>query len=122
MKRKNLAASFKAAFQGITNTLLEEPAFKYMVVAALLVGASAIIFDMSRTERAILLILAFAVLALELINTLFERVLDIMKPEEDERVRRIKDLMSGLVLLASLGAATIGAVILLPYINEIFRK
>lgn len=117
-EHKNLQASFRAALHGISDAIVHEPAFKYMLIAALAVAAAVIVFDLSRTERAILVILVFAVLTLELINTLFERTLDIIEPEYDERVRRIKDLMASLVLLASAGAAILGLIILWPHIRR----
>jgi diacylglycerol kinase len=119
---KSIVKSFRAAWRGLLLVLLDEPAFRYMLAAAALVAAAIVYFDLSRGETALLLFLVFAVLALEVINTLFERMLDIVRPEYDERVRRIKDIMAGLVLLASIGAAVLGTLILLPYVLQRFVK
>lgn len=107
--------SFRAASRGLLVALLYEPAFRYMLAAAAIVVAAIFYFDVTREETALLLVLMFAVLAIEVINTLFERTLDIVRPEYDERVRRIKDLMAGLVLLAVIGSAVLGLVILWPH-------
>lgn len=70
----------------------------------------------------VLILVAITVLALELINSLFERLLDIVQPDLDDRVRHIKDIMAGLVLLGSIGAAIIGIIILLPYFKALFGR
>jgi diacylglycerol kinase len=119
---KSILKSFRAAFRGLLLVLAYEPAFRYMLAASVLVIAAIFFFDLSRSEIAILLLLVFAVLALEVINTLFEKTLDIIQPQYDEQVRRIKDLMSGLVLLASIGSAVLGLVILWPHIARFFAR
>jgi diacylglycerol kinase len=117
---KNILKSFRAASRGLKDVLRMEPTFKYMVAAAMVVVAAIFYFDMSRTEIALLILISITMLALEVINTLFEKTLDIIQPQYDEQVRRIKDLMSGLVLLASIGAAALGILILLPHIARFF--
>ncbi|MBZ1345467.1 MAG: diacylglycerol kinase, partial [Candidatus Nealsonbacteria bacterium] len=72
-------------------------------------------FPTSRTEKAVLLTMIFAVLGLELINSVFERFLNFLQPESDERVRKIKDVMSAIVLLAILGSIMIGLIVFLPH-------
>lgn len=116
-KPKNLKRSFKTAFKGFHQVLIQEPAFKYMLAAAFLVIIFMFYFPTSRAEKAVLLTMIFTVLGLELINSVFERFLDFLRPEKDERVRKIKDVMSAIVLLSSLGAALIGLVVLLPYLK-----
>jgi diacylglycerol kinase len=93
-----------------------------MIFCAILVILGMVYFKTSRSESAVLIVITISVLALEVINTLFERVLDIIQPQPDERVKKIKDLMAALVLLASIGAASIGIIIFLPYIKTLFTK
>lgn len=61
----------------------------------------------------IILIIAF-VLILELINTALESIVDIASPEIQEKAKIAKDVSAGAVLVASLAAASIGAIIFLP--------
>ncbi|MBI2633723.1 MAG: diacylglycerol kinase [Parcubacteria group bacterium] len=121
-KEKNIIRSFAVAWNGIFETLAEEPAFKYFVLAAILVIAAMLYFPTSRTEKGLLLTMIFAVLTLELINSVMERFLDFLQPNDDARVRVIKDLLSAIVLIAALGAAAIGILIFWPYLRPfIFR-
>lgn len=116
--KKDLTRSFRAATRGFWQVLTYEPAFRWMVFAAILVVAGIIFFRTSRSESIALLTMIFAVLGLELINSVFERFLDFLRPEHDERVRIIKDVMAAIVLLVSLGAVVIGLIIFWPYIKN----
>lgn len=121
MKRvKGVMASFGAAFHGFWHVLRYESSFKYMCAAAVAVLGGMLYFRTSRQENVALLTMIFAVLALELMNTAFERFLDFLNPDHDERIRMIKDVLAAIVLVVSCGAAVIGAVIFLPYIEMLW--
>ena len=116
-KHKNIFLSLRIAWKGIWTALLHEPAFKYMLAIALLVILAMLYFPTSRTEKAVLLVMIFSVLGLELINSIMERFLDFLQPGYDPRVKTIKDLLAAFVLLVSLGAAVIGILIFWPYLK-----
>ena len=60
-------------------------------------------------------------LVMELINTVFERVVDILKPRVHPYARLIKDLMAATVLITSIVAVVVGIIIFYPYIiNKFF--
>ena len=120
-RRKNIFLSLGTAWRGIWTVLVWEPAFKYMAMAALLVIGAMLYFQTSRTEKAVLLVMIFSVLGLELINSIMERFLDFLQPNHDPRVRIIKDLLSAFVLLVSLGAAVIGILIFWPHLKTLIN-
>jgi diacylglycerol kinase len=62
------------------------------------------------------------VLVLEIINSIFERIVDVYKPRLNPYVRDIKDMMAAAVLIASLGAAIIGLMIFIPYLMDFWIK
>jgi len=115
-RNKKLSNGFKAAFDGFRETLVFERVFRVMLVIALIIIGAMLYFPTSRLEKVVLLAAVFAVLVLELINSVVERVTNFLKPEHSEQARLVKDLMAAIVLLASLGAAIIGLMIFLPYI------
>lgn len=119
-RKKNIFLSFKTAWKGLWTVLVQEPAFKYMLLVAIIIIGAMLYFPTSRTEKAVLLVMMFSVLILELINSVMERFLDFLQPAEDKRVRRIKDLMAAIVFLVSLGAIVIGLLIFWPHIKTIF--
>jgi len=54
----------------------------------------------------------------EALNTSIERICNLVSPEPDERIRVVKDVAAGAVLVSSIGAALIGAFTFLPYVAQ----
>ncbi|MEK7519596.1 MAG: diacylglycerol kinase [Patescibacteria group bacterium] len=114
---KNILKSLKTAWNGIWETLIKEPVFKYFIIAAITIIAAMLYFQTTRTEKGILLTMIFTLLTLELINSALERFLDFLEPRDNPKVRIIKDLLAAIVLLAALGALSIGILIFWPYLK-----
>ncbi|MDP2650877.1 MAG: diacylglycerol kinase family protein [bacterium] len=115
-RKKRLANGFGAAFDGFKETILYEKSFKVMLAIATVVVAAMFYFPTGPLEKVVLLAAIFAVLVLELINSVVERVTDFLKPGHSEEARLVKDLMAAIVFLASVGAVIIGLMIFVPYI------
>lgn len=109
--------SLRHALAGIAYAVREERNFHIELAVAIGVAFFAWYFPLSSDERAILTLSIVLVLGLELVNTSFERMLDMMKPRVHPYVRVIKDLVAGSVLISAFGAMIIGALIFLPYIS-----
>ena len=120
-RKKNIFLSFRNAWRGMWTVLVKEPAFKYMALAALLVVGAMLYFPTTRTEKAVLLVMIFSVLGLEMINSIMERFLDFLQPNLDPRVKIIKDLLSGFVFLVVFGSAIIGILIFWPYLKAVIN-
>ena len=118
---KDIGKSFRAAIDGLKETILFEKSFKTMLVIGALVVAAMFYFPTSRLEKVVLLLATFSVLILELINSAVERIMDVVTTEHDERIRVIKDLMAAIVLLASLGSAVVGFLIFYPYLLDLLK-
>jgi diacylglycerol kinase len=114
-KKKNIFLSFRTAWNGIYTVLIQEPVFKYLVLISFFVIGAMFYFPTSRTEKAVILVMIFSVLSLEIINSIIERFLDFLQPNFDERVKTIKDLLSAFVLLVALGSAVIGILVFWPH-------
>lgn len=115
-----LTRSFRYAGNGIRQVFRGEQSFRVQVAAALAVLALAICFKIKIWETAALLLVIIMVLVLELINSVFERVVDVMKPRMHPDVETIKDIMAAVVLISSIGAVIIGILILGPYFVDFF--
>jgi len=76
----------------------------------------ALYFNVKVWEGVALMLVVIIVLVLELINSVFERVIDILKPRMHPYVETIKDIMAAVVLISSIGAVLIGVLILGPYV------
>ncbi len=116
MKLPSLFRSFAHAFRGLAFAFRMERSFRIQLLAASVVLILMWIFPLAAWQRVILLSVSVFVLVLELLNTSIERVVDLAKPRLDAYARDVKDVMAGAVLLASLFAVMIGAIIFWPYL------
>ena len=57
--------------------------------------------------------------SVEALNTSIEQICNLISPEPDERVRIVKDVAAGAVLVSATGAALIGAFTFLPYVVQL---
>lgn len=110
-----LGKSFKYALKGLSRVAAEEQNFRIQLIVAAAVVGGMFIFDLTFGERALLTLAIVLVLVLELLNSIFERMVDILKPRIHHYVEDIKDIMAGTVLVASVGAVIIGYLIFWPY-------
>jgi diacylglycerol kinase len=108
--------SFCRACQGLKGVWQDEQNFRIEVIVAILVTAAMFYFRITLKEAVILILVIFTVLILEIINTVLERMADILKPKIHHYVAVLKDMMAAAVLLASLAAAVIGLLIFWPYL------
>lgn len=69
-----------------------------------------------RVEISILFFAILLVLTLEMINTTFESLIDLVAPDWREKARIAKDVAAAAILLAAIGAVIIGILIFGPYI------
>ena len=70
----------------------------------------------SRLEWIALVLAIVAVWTAEALNTAFEFLCDVASPEFHPMVEKAKDVAAGAVLITALGAITIGALVLVPYL------
>lgn len=79
-------------------------------------------FQVSRLEAVAIVFVLTAVLVLEVINSVVERFVDLLKPRLNQYSEIIKDMMAAAVALTSLGAAIVGFLIFMPYITSLFER
>jgi diacylglycerol kinase len=116
---RKLANSFKFAFQGLKFAFSGQ-SFRIMCFFGILAIILMIVLGLSFQERIILILSIALVLSLELINSQIEKILDILQPNHDQRIKIIKDMSAAAVLIVSLTALLIGILIFLPYILKTF--
>ncbi len=118
---KRLSKSFYCAFRGLKITLLREQTFRIHVIIGTVVVFLSFYLHLRIWEKALLFLLIVLVLILEIINTIFERIMDIVAPELNSSSEYIKDMMGGAVLISAIGAAIIGMLIFWPSIARLFK-
>jgi diacylglycerol kinase len=95
--------------------LRNEQNFQIEVLLGFFVIALMFIFSIRGLEKVALFFVIFSVLVMEIINTIFERVVDILKPRVHPYAQLIKDIMAAAVLIVSVGSIVIGVIIFYPY-------
>lgn len=112
--RSSLAKSFGYAFSGIGTCIRDERNIKIHLTITSLVVICGIFFHISASEWCVCLTLFGLVLALELVNTAVEAVVDLVTEERKPLAKRAKDTAAGAVLTAAIAAAAAGLIIFVP--------
>lgn len=116
---RKLNKSFRHAFRGLRYSLTYERNFQIEIIVAVFVVALIFIFKVKNWEAIVLVFMIMWVLIVELINTVLERIVDIIKPRIHPYARLVKDLMAAVVLISSIIAAVVGIIIFYPYLRGI---
>lgn len=116
-KKKNpLYKSFGYAFEGIFTGIKKERNMKIHCLAMLCVVVAGVLMRISVIEWCICLILFGLILALELVNTAIEAVVDLVTEERKPLAKLAKDTAAGAVLIAAIMATGVGFLIFVPKI------
>jgi len=111
---KSLGSSFRYAARGIVSVLRTEKSFRIQLIIA------GFLFRISLIEWLFILLVICVVLCLEVINTAFELIIDMVTEEYRIIAEHIKNIAAGAVLIASVIALIIGLIIFIPYLVELF--
>lgn len=114
--------SLHVAFQGLLHVLRTERNARIEGVVGLAVVLAGLIFQISRIEWILLVVLICLVLALEMINTAIEATVDLAMPEWHALAKIAKDSAAGAVLLVTGGSVVVGVLIFGPRIWELLRR
>ncbi len=110
---------FRCSLRGLWVALSRQDSFYVHVVAAGAVIGLAAWLGVTLVEWLLLVLCITAVFAAELFNTALEHLAKAVTPERRPEVRDALDVASGAVLAVSIGAAVVGAAILLPLLLAI---
>jgi diacylglycerol kinase len=112
---RRLIKSFRYALRGFWYVVKGEQNVRIDLLAILVVAVLMVYFEVSLWQAVILVLVMSLVLTLELINTIFEKMVDVLQPRIHHYVEVIKDVMAAAVLVSSIGAIIIGILIFAPY-------
>lgn len=103
--------SYRYAAKGVQYTLHTQINIWVQLVATIVVLILAYWLDFSLENFLILLLAIGFVLATELMNTALEEMTNLLSPEYREKAGVVKDVAAGAVLVASVTAAIVGAIL-----------
>lgn len=107
---KKQLKSFGCAIKGFFGAVCSEGHLRFHLVAAVYVLAFASFYNYTAAQWAVLIILIALVIAAELVNTAIENTCDAVTTEQNEHIRRAKDMAAGAVLVLSIAAAAIAVI------------
>lgn len=119
-KKDPLYKSFGYAFEGIFTCVSKERNMKIHCTAAVFVVIAGLVLKISVPEWCLCLVLFGMVMALEMVNTSVEAVVDLVTEERKPLAKIAKDTAAGAVLIAAIMAAIIGVLIFVPKILSLF--
>ena len=122
MKPTRFIDSVNCAIEGIIYTARTQKHMRRHFIAALAVLLAVLLLRVSPLEFTLLVISVCFVLCAELLNTAIEVIVDMVSPEFHPLAKTAKDVAAGGVLVAAIGAALMGYLILFRYIFPIYKE
>lgn len=117
---KRFIHSFKYPFSGLKYAYKNEQNLCFDIMMAVVVIILGFVLKVSLSEWAILILTIGLVLSMELINTAFEAVVDLVTREYHPLAKVAKDVAAAAVLVFASCAVVIGLIIFIPHIIELF--
>jgi diacylglycerol kinase (ATP) len=114
MKPKTWFQSVNLAIEGIIYAVKTQRHMRYHFYAALTALVLSLLLSISRIEFILLCMAIVLVLVTEMLNTAIEVTVDMISEEYHPLAKIAKDIAAGVVLIASIGALTLGYLILYP--------
>ncbi len=108
--------------RGLVYTFLHERNFRIETFIALFVIIALIVLRASWQQAAIVVMMIFLIFMIELMNTVNERIVDILKPRKHPYAAVIKDMSAAMVLVLAIGASIVGLIIFIPLLVEFFYR
>ena len=88
--------------------------FRVMLAAGVVVALLGARLGLTASQWTAVTLAAGLVLAVELVNSAGEALVDLLHPQADPRAGRVKDLLAGASLVAALAALVVGLLVFLP--------
>lgn len=112
--RFSLTQAFRCAWDGIRYAFVSQRNLKIhcaFAVAAVILGVA---LRISEAGWLAVVCCIMVVMALEVVNTAIESVVDLVSPEWHELAKRAKDCAAGAVYLAAIGSLVVAAIVYVP--------
>ncbi|TYQ15521.1 UNVERIFIED_CONTAM: diacylglycerol kinase (ATP) [Acetivibrio alkalicellulosi] len=122
MKNQNLFDSFNNAIKGIIYVIKTERNMKIHVVVSILVFLMSLFLDLTKTELIVICFTVGMVITAELFNTAIEVIVDLITTGYHPKIKIIKDVSAGAVLVVSFIAMVIGYFIFFERVSTGLEK
>ena len=120
MKHTNFFSALKTAFFGVRNLFMESRNARIQLIVFLIVLLIGFYLGLTAQEWLWIMGVSAAVISMEAINTSIELLADVYTLEYNEKIKQVKDIAAGAVLLVSLFAVVVGILVFLPHLSAMF--
>jgi len=114
----NFLVSLRHATHGLVTVWKREPNFRIEIVCGFIVCGASYYLALSRLDWIIVLLLIFAVLLCEIVNSVMEAIIDLLSPRYHALAKQIKDMMAAGTLLMAIASVLVGLWIFIPYLMK----
>jgi len=114
--------SFGYAWSGVITFIRTEHNIRIHLLAMLAVIVSSFFFKITSLEWVVVIFCFALVLAAEAFNTAIEYLCDVVQPEFNHTIKKVKDIAAGAVLISAIASAIIGGIIFIPYLIALSRN
>jgi diacylglycerol kinase len=108
--------SFKHAAEGILYSFTSQPNYRVHTILSIIAIFMGIFLHIDRHDWVILILIIVLGLAIEMINTAVESVVDLVTSQWHISAKHAKDVAAGAMLLYAVGAIIVACFIFLPKI------
>ncbi len=115
-KNSNLISSFQHAIDGIKLALAHERNMGLHFAIACLTIVISLFLKLTAIEFSLIILCIGLVIVAEMLNTAIEKTVDLISLEKRPESKFIKDVSAAAVLIASIVAAVVGAMVIIPKI------
>lgn len=120
-KNKHFITSLEFAIKGIQTVFEEERNMRKHVFLGGMAMLAGVVLGLDRLEWLWIFLAVFLVWIVEIINTVFENVVDMCTDCHFHPIgKKVKDMAAGAVLMTSIFAVIVGLIIFLPKILALF--
>lgn len=122
MKNSGLRARIGFAVAGWKMAWTRERSFRTQVWFAVLALLALYVLRLAPIWWALVAVTCALVLALELVNSALEALIDLLHPQLHPEIKAIKDMLAGAVLMISCAALVVAAALAVAYLRGVLLK
>lgn len=109
------------AIEGLKTVFKQEKNFRIHLLVLFIVILLGFLFSLNVLEWSLIIIVSCMVLLTETINTALETMMDYLSPHKHPKVKNIKDMAAGAVLLSVICSVIVGCFMFIPKIIHLFN-
>lgn len=120
-KNRTFIESFRYAFEGVRTAFQEERNMRSHVFSAVIVIILSYFLSLNLHEWLWILFACFAIIVMEILNTVVENIIDFISPGYHPLAKKVKDMAAAAVLFTSFFSMITGGIILVPKVLEVLK-